>query len=280
MSAKLVKGFSVRRLMIYLVLICCSLLVIIPLMITLFAAFKTPAQIGSSFPLAPPETLYLDNLKTAFIDGKIPLGFKNSITLVLISLVINTVIGTTTAYAVGRFNFGFKKIILAIFMLGMMLPGNLTEVPRFIILNRLGTYNTIWAPTIIYAATDLIQLYIYLQFLENIPESLDESAMIDGCTYFGIFGRIILPLMVPAIATLAIIKTVWVINDMFVPYLYMPSQKLRTLTTTLMDFSSSRFGSWNNLSAAILIVILPTILLYIFFQKYIFAGIVAGAVKE
>ncbi len=104
--------------------------------------------------------------------------------------------------------------------------------------------------------------------------------LLDGCSYFGIFFRIIFPLLLPATATLGIIKAVDIMNDMYIPYLYMPSSKLRTMTTTLMDFSSSRAGSWEILSAAIIVVLIPTVFIYIVFQKFIFAGIVAGAVKE
>jgi raffinose/stachyose/melibiose transport system permease protein len=126
----------------------------------------------------------------------------------------------------------------------------------------------------------MMQIYIYLQFMNKIPISLDESAMIDGCSYFTICWRIIFPLVLPATATLAILKMVDVINDMYIPYLYMPSPKLHTLTTALMFFSGERNTFWNYLSSGIIIVVLPTFLLYIMFQKFIFKGITAGAVKE
>lgn len=263
-----------------IVLLFAALVIILPLLITVFASFKTLAQIGSEFPLKPPTEWNLDSYVTAFVEGKILIGFKNSFLLVALSLVFNVLLGTTAAYVLARFDFKLKRVVMAIFMLGMILPSNLTEIPRFIILSRLGTYNTLVAPTIIYAATDLIQLSMYLTFVKSIPVSLDESARMDGCTYFGVFARIILPLLKPGIATMAIIKTVWVVNDMYVPYLYMPSQELRTLTTTLMTFSNARQGTWNNLSAAIILVALPTVIIYLFFQKAILGGITAGAVKE
>lgn len=263
-----------------IVLILAALVIILPLLITLFASVKTLAQIGSEFPLKPPSKIILDNYITAFVEGKILIGFKNSFLLVVLSLVLNILLGTTAAYVLARFDFKLKRVIMAIFMLGMILPSNLTEIPRFIILSRLGTYNTLVAPTIIYAATDLIQISMYMTFVKSIPVALDESARMDGCTYFGVFLKIILPLLKPGIATMAIIKTVWVVNDMYVPYLYMPSQELRTLTTTLMTFSNARQGTWNNLSAAIILVALPTVILYLIFQKAILGGITAGAVKE
>lgn len=140
-------------------------------------------------------------------------------------------------------------------------------------------YNTLGAPIVIYVASDLMQLYIYRQFISTLPVSLDESALLDGCSYFGLYRRIILPLLAPATATVIIIKAITIINDMYIPYLYMPKNKLRTLTTFLMNFANAQQGSWQKLAAGI-IIMLPTILIYIFFQRYILSGIAAGAVKE
>ena len=110
--------------------------------------------------------------------------------------------------------------------------------------------------------------------------SLDESALLDGCGYFELFVRIIFPLLAPATATVIIIKAINIINDMYIPYLYMPKNGLRTLTTFLMNYANAQQGSWQSLAAGIIIIMLPTILIYLFFQKYILAGIAAGAVKE
>ena len=114
----------------------------------------------------------------------------------------------------------------------------------------------------------------------TLPVSLDESALLDGCSYFQLFVRIIFPLLAPATATVAIIKAITIINDMYIPYLYMPGNKLRTLTTFLMDYANAQQGSWQTLAAGIVLIMLPTVLIYNFFQRYILAGVTAGAVKE
>ena len=160
-----------------------------------------------------------------------------------------------------------------------LVPTFVTEIARFKIINGLGLYNTLGAPIVIYVASDLM-LYIYRQFISTIPPSLDESALLDGCSYFGVFSRIIFPLLAPATATVVIIKAITIINDMYIPYLYMPKNKLRTLTTFLMDYANAQQGSWQTLAAGIIVIMLPTILIYVFFQRYILAGIAAGAVKE
>ena len=124
-----------------------------------------------------------------------------------------------------------------------------------------------------------MQIYIYKQFIDQIPPSLDESAMIDGCSYFKIYWKVIFPVIIPATATLAILKSVAVLNDMFTPYLYMPSPRNATMTTMLMTYVG-RSGSWSKLSAAVIVVMLPGIILYLLFRKKILAGMTAGAVKE
>ncbi|GJM78089.1 hypothetical protein HMSSN139_05850 [Paenibacillus sp. HMSSN-139] len=103
--------------------------------------------------------------------------------------------------------------------------------------------------------------------------------MIDGASYVTIYRKIIFPLLLPASATLAIIKAVDIMNDMYIPYLYMPSKELHTLSTALMTFVGQRSSDFGQLSAAIVIVLVPTILIYLLMQKYIFAGIAEGAIK-
>ena len=194
--------------------------------------------------------------------------------------MFNVLFGTITAFIIERFNFRGKKVIVALFFLGMLIPTFVTEIARFQVIQKLGLYNSLGAPIIIYVASDLMQLYIYRQFISGISVALDEAALLDGCSYFGLFARIIFPLLAPATATVCIIKAISIINDMYIPYLYMPKNKLRTLTTFLMDYANAQQGSWQTLAAGIIIIMIPTVILYLFFQKYILAGVAAGAVKE
>lgn len=257
-----------------------TLIVFLPILVTVFAAFKTQFQIGSEFPLKPPTQFFWDNFKFVFEKGNVFTGLKNSLILVTVSVVINAVLSTMIAYILSRFDFKLKKMYYLIFLMGMLVPGFVTEIARFGIISKVGIYDTLLAPIVIYIGTDLMQIYIYMQFMNQIPLSIDESAMIDGASYFTIYRKVIFPMVIPATATLGILKAVEVMNDMYIPYLYMPSEGKRTLTTMLMSFASQRSGAWPQLSAAVIIVMIPTVTLYIIFQKYIFDGIVAGAVKE
>lgn len=255
-----------------------SLIIILPLLIVFLSSFKTNMEMAMYGPLAMPVSFFnLANFKEFLSEGNAIAGFTNSLILVFGAVVINTILSSMVAYSLSRFEFKLKKFYFLLFALGMMIPGFVTEIARFGIVIKLGLYDSLLAPLLIYAGTDIIQLYIYKQFIDRIPMSLDESARIDGCSYFGIYWKIIFPIIIPATATLAILKAIAVFNDMYIPYLYMPTKK--TITTMLMQYVG-RSGDWSRLSAAVIITMIPSFLIYTFFKKYIFDGIVAGAVKE
>ncbi|MGL5434052.1 MAG: carbohydrate ABC transporter permease [Lachnospiraceae bacterium] len=258
------------------------LIVLMPILLTLFAALKTKADMVKVSPLLLPPLarITFENFKKVLTDKYLLIGFKNTGIILVVSIFFNVMFGTITAFIIERFEFKFKKFIVTLFFAGMLIPTFVTEIARFKLINGMGLYNTLGAPIIIYVASDLMQLYIYRQFISTLPVSLDESALLDGCDYFNLFGRIIFPLLAPATATVVIIKAINIINDMYVPYLYMPKNSLRTLTTFLMNYANAQQGSWQTLAAGIVIVMLPTILIYLFFQRYILAGVAAGAVKE
>lgn len=257
-------------------------IVIAPILLTLFASVKTKADMALTSPLMPPtwDHLTFENFQSVLMNNNLLRGFKNTGILLVVSLIFNVLFGTMTAFIIERFQFRGKKLVVSLFFIGMLIPTFVTEIARFRIINGLHLYNTLGAPIVIYVASDLMQLYIYRQFISGLSVSLDEAALLDGCGYWGLFFKIIFPLLAPATATVCIIKAINIINDMYIPYLYMPKTKLRTLTTFLMDYANAQQGSWQSLAAGIILIMVPTILLYIFFQKYILAGIAAGAVKE
>ncbi len=265
-------------------ILCAGMVVIVmaPIILTLFAALKTKADMVTTSPLLLPEwgRVTFDNFKDVLSDKYLLIGFKNTGIILMVSIFFNVMFGTITAFIIERFEFRGKKLVVSLFFIGMLIPTFVTEIARFQVIQGLGLYNTLGAPIVIYVASDLMQLYIYRQFISGLSVSLDEAALIDGCSYFGLFVKIIFPLLAPATATVCIIKAINIINDMYIPYLYMPKNKLRTLTTFLMDYANAQLGSWQTLAAGIIIIMIPTIVIYVFFQRYILAGVAAGAVKE
>jgi raffinose/stachyose/melibiose transport system permease protein len=265
----------------YILLISVVILIIMPMFILFVNSFKGDREYMYSGVFQLPESFFeLVNYKAAIINGKLLLGLKNTFFLVVASTAVSVLFGTMVAYAVQRFNFMLKKWILAAFLISISIPSITTQIATFSLINGLGLYNTIFAPILIYIGSDVIQIYIFLQFISKIPVDIDESAMIDGASYFKIYWSILLPQMKAAIATCAILKTIGIYNDMYIQYLYMPSPDLRTVSTAIIMFhNTAKDAQWNIMSAGMIFTMIPTIIIYLFAQKYILAGITDGAIK-
>ncbi|CAH1196651.1 carbohydrate ABC transporter permease [Paenibacillus sp. JJ-223] len=264
----------------YASLIIAALVALIPIVVVLFASFKTNGEYATSSPLAPPENwLNFANYTKAFVDGNMLTGFKNTLIILVISIIGATLTGSMIAYILDRFNFRGKKVMLTAFLLATLIPSVTTQVATFQIINALELFNTRWAAIVMYLGTDIIAVYIFLQFLGSISTALDESAMLDGASYFTIYWRIILPLLKPAIVTVIIVKGVNIYNDFYTPFLYMPKTDLQVISTALFKFKGPFGSQWEVISAGIMIAIIPTMIIFLLLQKYIYNGFTQGSVK-
>jgi len=264
----------------YVFLIYTGIVVVTPIVVVFLSSFKTNQEMMLGTPFALPETWQLENYIHIFTVGRMPSAYMNTGILILISTVGSVVFGTMVAYVLSRFKFRFRNVVLFMYIIGLILPGITIEISRFQIISSLGLFNTIWAPIILYIGVDIIQIYLYLQFANSIPYSLDESAMIDGASFFKVYIKIFFPLLLPATATVAILKFVGIFNDYYTQFLYMPSVNLRTAATILNTFQGARFNLENYLSAAIMLITIPALILYFIFQRWIFSGIVMGSIKS
>lgn len=264
----------------YLTLILGALAALIPIVVVFFASLKTGPEYASTGPLTLPENwMNFSNYTKAFVDGKMLLGFKNTVIIVVISILGATLTGSMMAYILSRFKFKGSKVLISMFLIATLIPGVTTQVATFQIINHLGLFNTRWAPIVMYLGTDIIAVYIFMQFLDSISESLDESAMLDGASYWTIYWRIILPLLKPAIVTVIIVKGVNIYNDFYTPFLYMPKTDLQTISTALFKFKGPYGSQWEVICAAIMIAIIPTLVVFTALQKYIYNGFSQGSVK-
>lgn len=264
----------------YVLLAAASIIIFFPLYILFINAFKGSKEYGMSGALSLPNSfLEFENFRLVFERGNLGQAFLNTVIIIALSLIGNIVMGTMVAYVLGRFSFPGRGLILGLYTGAAIIPAITTQVAIFSIIKWLGLFNTHFAPVLLYIGADVVQIYILLQFIRNIPYELDENAMMEGLSLYGIFYRIIVPLLTPAISTVIILKTISIYNDMYTPYLYMPSQKLGVVSTTLMKFTGTNSAEWQLICAAILIILLPTVLLYLFLQRYIFSGITNGSVK-
>ncbi|WP_399921495.1 carbohydrate ABC transporter permease [Streptomyces kanamyceticus] len=264
----------------YLSLIVASLIVLVPLAVVLLTSLKTSEEVSDGGPLSlPGDWLNFDNYATAFTDGRLLSAFANTAFILLFSITGTVLIGSMTAYAVDRFDFRAKKPVMALFLIATLVPGVTTQVATFQVVNGFGLFNSIWAPVMLYMGTDIVSIYIFLQFIRGIPVSLDEAARLDGANSLTIYWKIILPLLKPAIATVVIIKGITVYNDFYIPFLYMPSEELGTISTALFRFKGPFGAHWEHISAGTILVIAPTLLVFLFLQRYIYNGFARGATK-
>lgn len=264
----------------YITLLLGAFVALVPIVVVLFASLKTNKEYGSTGPLTPPESwTNFANYTKAFVEGKMLLGFGNTVFIVVVSIIGASLIGSMIAYVLNRFKFRGSKLLMGAFLLATLIPSVTTQVATFRIINAFHLVDTRFAPILLYLGTDIIAVYIFLQFLDTISESLDESAMLDGASYFTIYGRIILPLLAPAIVTVIIIKGVNVYNDFYTPFLYMPSEELQVISTALYKFKGPYGSQWEVICAAIMITIVPILIAFISLQKYIYNGFAQGSEK-
>ena len=264
----------------YLSLVVASVITLLPLGVVLIASLKSKNEFSNSGPFDLPANLFnVENFVTAFVKGNMVQGLINTSFILVISLAGTIIIGTMTAYAIDRFNFRAKKLVLALFLIATLVPGVTTQVATFQIVNNLGLFNTLAAPIVLFLGTDIVSIYIFVQFMSSIPKSLDEAAMLDGANRWTIYWRVILPLLKPAIATVVIIRGIAIYNEFYIPFLYMPSQKLGTISTSLFRFKGPFGAQWEVIAAGTILVIIPTLILFLFLQKYIYNGFISGATK-
>ncbi|HFU4228267.1 TPA: carbohydrate ABC transporter permease [Streptococcus suis] len=262
----------------YLVLILGAVVALLPILVVFIGSFKSNNEFLSSNVLALPKTWDFSNYKTAFVNGQMLLGFKNTLIIFVASMIGKLTLASMFAYAMSRFDFKLKKVILGLFMIAMLIPGITSQVATFQIINSIGLFNTIWAVILLNLGTDVISVYVFMQYLDEISISLDESAYLDGANHFGIFWRIILPNLKAPIVTMLIISGVGVYNDFYSPFLYMPDRNLKVISTALFAFKGPYGTNWPVILAGVIIVILPILIVFLSLQKYIYNG-VAGSVK-
>ena len=262
----------------YVSLILGALFTLLPLSVVLFASLKTSQEYATTGPFeAPGNWLNFDNFVTAFTSGEMLEGFTNTLIVLVVSLVGTIFIGTMAAYAIDRFQFRGKKLVVGLFLLATLIPSVTSQVATFQLINGLGLYDTKTALILLFMGTDIIAIYLFIQFMQSIPVSLDEAAMIDGANRWTIYWRIILPLLRPAIATVVIIKGIAIYNEFYAPFLYLPSEGF--ISTSLFRFKGPFGAQWEVIAAGTIVVIIPTIIAFLLLQRWIYKGLTAGAVK-
>jgi len=264
----------------YLSLVIASVVVLLPLLVLVVASLKTHNEFAVTGPFdAPHDWFNLDNYETAFTKGGMLTGFINTSIILAVSLAGTVLIGSMAAYAIDRYAFRLRRVVIVLFLLATLVPSVTTQVATFKVVDFLGLFDTRWAAIALFLGTDIISIYIFRQFLRGVPRELDEAAAMEGASAFGIYWRIILPLLKPAIATVVIVKGIAIYNEFYVPFLYMPSRELGVISTSLFRFKGPFGAQWEVISAGVILVIVPTLIVFLALQRFIYNGFTAGSTK-
>ena len=265
----------------YLSLVFFSFVAILPIVSCVITAFKTDAEYQSTNVMVMPESWFnFSNFIDAFQRANMGRAFINSTIVLLCVLVVSTLVGTQLAYILNRFKFPGNGLIRNLFLFATLLPGIAMQIAVYEIMFKLGFINSLIGYIIMMCGTDVIAIYIYIQFFENISTSLDESAIVDGANYFTIFYKILLPLLKQDIVTSCILKGVGTYNEYYAANLYLQNKKLLpTVATSLYTFVGPLGSKYNLICAGVIISLLPALIVFITCQKQIYSGLTSGAVK-
>ena len=264
----------------YVSLIFASIVALIPVCVCVLTAFKSNEEYEATSVLDLPKSFaYLDNFKIAIEKANMIRCFGNTAIVLVVVLAVSVLTGSMLAYVLNRFRFPGRGMVENLFLFASLLPGIAMQVTIYNIMHSLGLINHLYGYMIVLMGTDIISIYIFLQFFENLPISLDESAVIDGCTYFGIFFKILFPLLKPAIMTSLVLKGVSVYNEYYASNLYLQLPELKTISTALYTFTGPYGNQYNYICAGVLIAIIPILVFFLVFQKQVYSGMASGAVK-
>lgn len=218
----------------YFSLIFVAFMMLLPLVSCFVTAAKTDKEYQSTSVMDMPKNWFnFDNYVQAFVASNMAVAFRNSIIVVVVVLVVTTIIGTMLAYVLSRFQFPGNGLIRGMFALAALLPGIAMQVALYKMMVNFHAVNTMWGYIVMMCGTDVISIYVFIQFFENISTSLDEAAIMDGASYFTVYYKILLPLLKPAIVTCAILKGVGVYNEYYAANLYLQDANLKTIAIAL-----------------------------------------------
>ena len=268
------------RIIMYIGLILWLVINLFPVYWMFTFSLKSNAEIfGENVAGLPREWLW-SSYTAAIRTGNMPRYFLNSIIVAVATIAITLVVALMGTFALTRLIWKQRKNLNKFFMLGLTIPIHASIVPVYVTLSRLHLLNTYWALIIPYSAFSLsMAILVCTGFMNEIPRELDESACIDGCGVWGIFFRIIVPLMRPAVATVGIYTFLQCWNELMFANIFISKSALRTLPVGVQALSGQYTTEWGPIGAALVLATFPTLFVYILLSKRIQESFIAGAIK-
>ncbi|MDR0472861.1 MAG: carbohydrate ABC transporter permease [Treponema sp.] len=268
-----------RHISAHIVLGIWSLIVIFPLWIMVINSFKDRLSIYQN-PFGLPQKWNIANYGSILTDGDFLVYFRNSFVVVLLSLAILLIAGSFAAYAFANWRTRLSRILYFFFIAGMMLPIKIASIRILELIRFMNLNDTIWSLVPIYTAMGIpIAVFILTEFIRQIPYELTEAGIIDGAGRFGVFVRIIVPLLRPALATTAIYNLVPFWNDLWFPLIFITDDRAKTLLLGVTRLFGQYQTDWSRVLAVLTLSAIPVIVLYLLMSKQFIKGLTAGAVK-
>ena len=262
------------------VLVLCFLL--FPLFWTLNTSLKTEQEIFRNPPTFYPHVLNTQSYAAQVETGDFNMfrSFANSFLISLSSMLIAVVLAVPASYAIAKYRFKGRKVMLLFFLVTQMLPVSVLLTPMFIMFKGMHVYNTWWSAILADTTIGIpFSILILKNYFASIPKELEEAAYIDGCTRFGAFMRILVPVAKPGIIVCAVFSFLYAWGDLAYGMTFILDQQKRPITAGIFNFMGQYGTKWSYLSTFAIVTIIPVAVIFIFMQKYIIAGMTNGAVK-
>jgi alpha-1,4-digalacturonate transport system permease protein len=254
---------------------CCTLF---PVLWAALSSFKPQSDLFVIPMSFLPRQWTIENYLSALGHGKFIVYFSNTLFVSVTATFITVIINIMAGYALSKYQFPGRDIIFMIMLGTLMIPLQVIMIPIFLQLKNMGMLNSLWGIIIPPAATPT-GVFLSRQYIQTIPNSLIEAARIDGGNEFFIFRRIIIPIVKPIIATIAIFSFMWRWNDYLWPLIVISKNDKQTIQQALANFVGQLQINWSDLLAMTTITIIPIIIVFLFFQRFFIQGITAGSVK-
>ncbi len=267
-----------RKLLIYFMLAAGGILMLAPLYWSFITALKSPADAFDGRWLLSPEKIYWQNYLDVLQLLPFSRFFLNSLFIAASITILQVLTSSLAAYAFARLRFPGRERIFLVYLATLMVPGQVTIIPLYFIIKYFGWIDQ-YAGVIFPAAFTALGTFLLRQFFMTIPHELEDAAAIDGASRFAIYWKIILPLSLPALATLSIFVFINAWNDFFWPFVVLSEPEKLPLPVGLTKLVTAHASDWTRLMAGAMIALLPALLVYVIFQKFINKGIVLTGIK-
>ena len=273
-------GSPLRRAMIFLALVVLAALFLAPTLGVILSAFKTTRDISLGELWSIPSRLFLGNLAVVLAKPEIYVYLRNTFIVAISASLLSITLGSLAGYVFAKLPFFGSELLFLLFVSGLFFPPQIVLIPLFKMFNGMGLIDTLWALIIVHTAMGIpICTLLMRNFLISVPDALRESALVEGVSEWRILLFVVLPISLPALAVLATLQFTWIWNDFLWPLIMVQSDEKRTVMLGLVFLRGQYSVAWGIQGALALLASLPTLLVFLFFQRYFISGMTMGAVK-